>query len=148
MVTKTLVARIDQLQPGDHISYKRKLGYKHHAICVSVNKENHTYSIIHYIGGLSQCSKCKSSGVGTGASVIQTQENFPSRYPMYRYNHQNPFDRPEVINRAYQMLIHSRERYNLLRNNCEHFANYCKIGDFKSRQADSARKKCSCLKLS
>jgi hypothetical protein len=38
-----------------------------------------------------------------------------------------------------ELLLKRHEEYNLLDLNCEHMANFCKSGNFKSEQAEHAR---------
>ena len=150
VVTKEEVVDIDQLQPGDHISYRRRLGYKHHAIVIKVDKENMTYDLSHVIGNALQFSQFKLSKSGTGAGVTETEGiSFSSssscccscKEKMYRYEHPDALAPEDVIENARAMLAEEPTKYHVLKNNCEHYAYYCKTGKSESWQAHKAQMK-------
>lgn len=49
-----------------------------------------------------------------------------------------PFERTETVRRALSRL--GEDDYNLLSNNCEHFATWCCIGESSSKQVKTAIK--------
>ncbi len=48
------------------------------------------------------------------------------------------FSPDEIVERARKMIGTQLGRYNLVGNNCEHFANWCKTGYTKSQQSEYA----------
>lgn len=119
-IMMSLVHNVNELSPGDHVAYYRDylvLKLEHHAIVESVDVENGHYSIIEYTG-----SPVKVDG--NFASVRKTTLSFVNNNKMYRidYDHCLP---PEIT----LMLANERigeAEYRILKNNCEHFATYCK----------------------
>lgn len=114
---------------ADHLRTPRTfqgLPYEHHGIYVGKK------TVIHYSGfaggGLSSksgASICEASlsafEDGRGSAVVRYQASFPPE---------------EVLLRARSCVGESD--YNLVRNNCEHFAVWCKTGRLVSHQVDLA----------
>ena len=50
----------------------------------------------------------------------------------------NPFPATEIIRRAESLVGKCKGEYNLVINNCEHFANWCRYGKPVSKQVDNA----------
>lgn len=94
-----------ELKRGDHI-YVHRLGYTHHGIYTGDDV------VVHY----------RSSGV-----TYTTLEDFADGMPILVDQTQSKYSTDEVIERAYSRLRESQ--YNLLVNNCEHFAIWCRNGD-------------------
>lgn len=118
------------IQPGDLLKVKRKIGYSHYGIAVSYNE------VIHFSGTdsdsiLDQKSVCIIKtflDVFLKGDICEIMEPYDS-----------PFSREEVVNRAYQYLGQNTfmgKSYNLLSNNCEHFARYIYYGKKDSAQVD------------
>ncbi|MDX2244029.1 MAG: lecithin retinol acyltransferase family protein [Leptolyngbyaceae cyanobacterium bins.302] len=105
-----------QLSKGDHIRVWRG-GYYHHGIYCGDS------SVIHY-------------GGGKGDSTIQREslEAFALEKTIEIASYSKYFSASEVIERAESRL--GEGKYNLVFNNCEHFANWCKIGQARSGQVD------------
>ena len=106
------------MKAGQHIFVKR-LGYTHHGVVVGKN------TIIHYSGELLQKSN---------AAIIKTTlEDFSqgATVQIQRYE-KSIFTANEIALRAHNKLGESR--YNLIFNNCEHFARWCCIGQHLSEQ--------------
>ena len=146
-VEREEVISIQQLEPGAHICYWRgHFLFMHHAICVGVNYEAKTYDIIHFTGGATQFTNYKSSGIGTGARIVEESgQLFKKEELMYRCIHTNALASMDVVHRARQMLNEEPQNYHAFRNNCEHFAFYCKTGTYKSLTAEAWRRHCCCL---
>ena len=131
------------LKPGDHIYCYRCLSlYRHHGIYTG----DPLCEVIHFTGGR---DKTKSQ-----AKVIQsTLQEFcdGDQLCLVAYNHPFPmrlYKRSDschkvqsesakvVIKRATEILRGQKrwDDYNLIKNNCEHFAVYCKTGERYSSQ--------------
>ena len=102
---------------GDHI-YVRRLGYTHHGIDVGDGQ------VVHYTGEVGQksdASVCRTS-LGDFSRGAETKTRV--------YGECDSID--ETIKRAESRL--NEDSYNLVFNNCEHFATWCKTGEHKSEQ--------------
>lgn len=83
-------------------------------------------SVIHYSGEPAQ----KAS-----ASIERTTlDDFAGGGVVEVVYYERSYDPDEVIARAEEML--GEEGYNLVTNNCEHFAAWCKTGEKHSKQID------------
>ncbi|CAC5406764.1 unnamed protein product [Mytilus coruscus] len=123
------VYNIRQLKKGDHVKYKREL-YSHHAVVVDVYPENQTYKVIHFTGE-------KKSGIPAEIKEEVFHFDFDKIILIhYRYGRLN---RSETVKRAYRLLKLQDEMrviYDILTNNCEHFATWCITGEAKSQQVN------------
>jgi hypothetical protein len=111
---------------GDHIKVKRRLRYHHHGIDVGQNK------VIHFTG---------EPGKKKDASIQETSlEEFLNGRKIEIVQYSECFSPEETVRIAKgiakKFLIKSK--YNLVWNNCEHFARYCKTGDKVSEQVRDA----------
>lgn len=100
---------------GSHLVSNRDnlLSYDHHAIYIGDNK------VIHYNNWIVR---------------IDSLSDFLKNSPFQIMQHINPkYSNEEVKNRALSKL--NEKKYNILLNNCEHFANWCIDGKKESRQA-------------
>jgi hypothetical protein len=103
---------------GDHIKVHRP-AYWHHGIDIG------DQTVIHFTGEISQKAD---------AEIKRTSlKEFLDRGKLTVVEYAKCFEPDEVIRRAFS-CIGDRE-YNLLLNNCEHFACWCKTGNFRSEQA-------------
>ncbi len=115
-------------QYGDHIKVSRGL-YSHHGIFINENE------VICYSGEPTHIDDaevivttlheflCGRSDKPTGAIEVNTT---PARY--------SP---EEIVSRAKSCL--GEREYGLFTNNCEHFANWCRLGEGRSEQIDTAK---------
>lgn len=105
---------------GDHI-YVRRVGYRHHGIDCGDG------TVIHYSGEVGQKENA--------AIVRASYERFAKggRIRIRRYGICDPPD--VVVKRAESRL--GERGYNLLFNNCEHFAVWCKTGGARSEQVEN-----------
>jgi hypothetical protein len=110
------------LRAGDHLVSSR-LGYDHHAIYVGSN------SVIHYSGF--------ANGIGSDGEIsLATLEEFRNGSDVQVKPHPlGSFDRQTIVERAYSRL--GENWYNVLLNNCEHFANWCVQGVHSSPQVNT-----------
>ena len=106
------------LNPGDHIKVRRNI-YSHHGIYIG-NDE-----IVHYGGELKNrdCAQvCKVS------LDVFLQGGTPDIV-----KHRNvQFTPEEIVERALSRM--GEAKYDLVFENCEHFATWCTVGKKKSRQ--------------
>ncbi|WAR09762.1 hypothetical protein MAR_034838 [Mya arenaria] len=145
ILTRTLIGRnIFQLKEGDHIGWRR-IGYWHHAIYISVNEAG--FEVIHFTKTKTICKKNvhKKEGNDLDKEKCDKNENDQSmnvisenimntnetNKELYCFNYpQTILDKNPakiVIERA-KAALREPQSYCLLRNNCEHFATYCKTG--------------------
>ncbi|WP_163468191.1 lecithin retinol acyltransferase family protein [Fusobacterium sp. IOR10] len=109
---------------GDHVKVSRCLGaYYHHGIDVGNGK------IIHYTG---------EPGKKINASIEITSINeFLNGGKLEIVKYSKCLSETETISRAFELI--GEKNYNLFFNNCEHFANYCKVGETKSEQVNNMK---------
>lgn len=96
-----------------------RLGYSHHGIFVGGNQ------VIHYTGK-----------TGYAEVVISTLNEFCKDDEVeVKENIFDAFTAEEIVARAYSRL--GEQDYNLIFNNCEHFANWCIYGIAASSQVNN-----------
>jgi len=106
---------------GDHIKVTR-LGYSHHGIDVGNNR------VIHFTG---------EPGHKSDAQIQNTSQNeFLDGGKLQVVEYSMQFDPEEVVKRA--VSRDGEIGYNLIFNNCEHFATWCVIGEEDSEQVRKA----------
>lgn len=115
------------IQLGAHLSSGRT-GYTHHGIYVGDGK------VVHYSGlanGLSKGDICETTiekfSLGRDKITVITHPN-PSEY----------FTPIEIVKRARSRI--GENDYNIIFNNCEHFATWCATGTASSEQVKSTVK--------
>ena len=120
------------LKRDDHI-YTYRLGYSHHGIYVG----SHSYDVIHVSGKTKETAQVKSCELeeflwGSPLRLVAYGSSENSR--AYKMNSTSYCTKSqpasEVVATAQHYLKHPNEwgGYSLVRNNCEHFAFYCKTG--------------------
>lgn len=135
-VVRKRVFSISELGRGDHITFHRRL-YWHHAIVEYIDRKNGKIGVIHYNKTPERFTQdiCNSPKKGGKASVLKETFEF-KKEPVYLmiHIHGRCFD-PETV-----VLIAQKSEgdggYNLVYNNCEHFAMRCKTGVSSSYQVD------------
>ena len=124
---------INDLTEGDHIKFDKGI-YFHHAVVVDVYVDSNSYKVIHFTG------EKKSGRAAEIKEEILKFEAGEITLIRYRYGR---LDRYITVKRAYR-LLRSQETstraiiYNILVNNCEHFATWCITGYAKSTQVNTA----------
>lgn len=103
---------------GDHLSVHYK-GFYHHGIDVGDG------TVIHM-------------SREHGGIVHTSYREFADGKKVHVENSPRSYDRKQVIKRAKSRL--GEGNYNLINNNCEHFANWCRSGKHRSRQVDNVSK--------
>ncbi|MBV9724995.1 MAG: lecithin retinol acyltransferase family protein [Gammaproteobacteria bacterium] len=110
----------EELVPGSRLIVRRR-AYFHHGIYTGNGR------VIHYAGWLR----------GTRGLVEEvTLDEFSRGHP-YRIGRMPPDRRTgeDIVRHARSRL--GERRYNLLRNNCEHFCNWCQLGECRSEQVEA-----------
>jgi hypothetical protein len=104
---------------ADHIKVSRSpQPYSHHGIYIGAGK------VIHYSGDLQNLFN---------ASIRKTSlKEFEDGRDSERVHYDKCLPRNEVVFRASSCL--GEKEYNLINNNCEHFATWCKTGNLVSNQ--------------
>jgi len=120
IIGRTEISDIRQLHAGDHITWYRRLAYDHHAIVDKIRSSVNQISVIHYDGP-------RGKKPGTKGVIVKewlTLDCVNDRIARQEYRW--CYDAHEVLDRARSRIGESD--YNLLLNNCEHFARWCKTG--------------------
>ena len=130
-----LVVNVKDIYRGDHVAFKRGL-YYHHAVVIHIDWDSEVVMIIEY-NTEESTSRMKSlydisATSQIKAKVIQNTIRFTER-TFYKIYHKERLDVNRITNRAHSRL--GEQKYNLFYNNCEHFANWCVIGESVSHQA-------------
>ncbi|XP_071798092.1 uncharacterized protein [Asterias amurensis] len=121
---------LDILKVGDHITWQRPYILWHHAIVTGVDKENGLLKVIHW-------NKMKWS-----CGTTQIMETDISLGDQWGANELYQIEYGEEMTKANPIeLVNARAKsrlrdtgYELLGDNCEAFASYCKIGVMESCQ--------------
>ena len=131
------VENIGELKEGDHVCFQvltvspvSNMAW-HHAIVEKVDPKQEETTVIHYTKRLSNDNNSSGKVMSelSKAEVKRSVIPFIAR-PIYRITGHNPlkcFPPKEVLVRARSKL--GERNYNLITNNCEHFAMWCKTGD-------------------
>ena len=112
------ITSLYNLKPGDHIKVD-EVFYYHHMIVVNVVSYN-TIRVIH---------NSKEAGRVEESNVCYTPED------IILLVYSSPYSRQEIIRRARQWI---GKEYNLLWDNCEHFATEVRTGEGQSLQVKKA----------
>lgn len=112
---------MEQLHLGSHLSVSRGF-YDHHGIYIGNNQ------VIHYSGFAEAFNK--------GSIEQTTLENFlggRDQFTVVNYpSNKVLYTNQQIVERAYRCL--GEDHYNLVFNNCEHFACWCVTGEKRSEQ--------------
>lgn len=135
---------ISSLKPGDHIAvHGERSGirfYNHHGIFIGFAE---TEGVIHCVGNKSFRSTSSSGGETNNGNQLQRCDLFEFNgrtKPIKRviYDANQCFSPARVVETA-TSLLNGQTRwntFNVISNNCEHFATYCKTGVPKSKQTE------------
>jgi hypothetical protein len=107
------------LSPGDHLAAER-WPHDHHGIYVGEGL------VVHYTGPRKR----------DGTVRVDTLEVFARGHSIKVIRYPRAFPGQVVVDRAYSRL--GEAEYNLIFENCEHFACWCKTGKSKSQQVRTA----------
>jgi len=131
----TQVQSLDELKPGDHFSQDRGV-YQHHGTVVgSTVMGTQIVSFTNPDKGVKSSLEDKK-----GARIMQeimSQGQFTAA-PVFRHDYADGACLPAetVVKRALEASNGIWQQYNLVTNNCEHFATWCKTGQGSSKQVD------------
>ena len=126
--------RTSVVEKGDLIRVRRKKGYFHFGIAISPDR------VIHFTGDNSD-SVLNSKGVmvrETDLSTFLRNDKLEVQWP-----YDSDFARDIVVERAKEFLgmkVVLGGTYNLVTNNCEHFARYCYYDEHQSVQVETVVK--------
>jgi lecithin:retinol acyltransferase len=115
-----LILRGEEPQPGSHLVSPRR-GYVHHGIYVGDGK------VVHYAG----LARRRFRGRIEEVSLARFAHG---RSVWTRGSDLRAFVPQEVIRRARSRV--GENRYRILRNNCEHFCEWCLRGESRSHQVE------------
>ena len=120
------------LRAGDHI-FSGRVGYYHHGIYIGDGR------VIHF-GSPRSMKTDKSRIIETSIEAFQ-EEYVGLKTPIYTVKYVQCAPNEEVIQRSKRLLeecehtgLFRGRTYDLVTNNCEHFATYCKTGIAQSLQ--------------
>jgi hypothetical protein len=139
---KEKITDLNKLQPGDHISfYKTDFYYAHHGI-VCESRTNYL-RVIHYFNTYEHVCAELMKGSLYVAEVTESEWPVDLKNPsedMYLHHYDNIpcFTNEETLQRAFSQL--GKRGYSLFRNNCEHWARWCRTGEHYSEQVYKLRK--------
>jgi hypothetical protein len=142
------ISDVSTLKPGDHISFPVDqkllsiLGCDHHAIVASVF-DNAKLLLIHFTvepiedaTEETSSSVTSSSGTKSEDAAVKQQIVDVSKYvtdrTLRKYEYENCLSVEDTLKAASAQI--GRKGYNLVTNNCEHFAIGCKTGKGYSTQ--------------
>lgn len=117
---------MNQFTIGAHLKVNRT-GYTHHGVYVGDGQ------VIHYAG--------LCNGFNAAPVEIVSLKDFQGKADkinIVTYDDVQCFSPEEIIKRANSRL--GENRYNVVFNNCEHFANWCITGRAESKQVKNAVK--------
>src|ERR1700752_805561 len=116
----TLLVRGEEPERGSHLVSPRR-GYVHHGIYVGEGKVVHYAGLAHgrFRGRVEEVSLAQFA---CGRSVWTRKSHLPA------------FAAQEAISRARSRV--GENRYRILRNNCEHFCEWCLRGESRSFQVE------------
>jgi hypothetical protein len=110
----------NELIAGSHLISNRG-AYWHHGIYIGGSK------IIHYAG--------LSNKLNKGGIEETTIDAFINGSDLQERRHKKPkYTASQVVERAKNFLTQDSDEYNIVLNNCEHFAHYCVSGVKSSAQ--------------
>ena len=111
---------------GTHLQVKRT-GYTHHGIYVGNG------CVVHYSGFAEMFKKGKIELTSIDDFIGEAKDLYRVKYPAKC----EVFSDDEICERALSRL--NENNYNLITNNCEHFATWCVTGVEKSEQVESVK---------
>jgi len=133
---KEKIKDLNQLKPGDHVSfYKTDFYYAHHGIVVEVR--TNSLHVIHYFNTLEHARTALMKGSIYIAAIIESEWSVDLKSTtedvyLHHYDNIKCFSNEETLERAFSQL--GKRGYSLIGNNCEHWARWCRAGEHYSEQ--------------
>lgn len=133
---KEKIKDLNQLQPGDHVSfYKTDLYYAHHGIVCESRTDY--LRVIHYFNTLENARYALTKGSIYIAAIIESvwPVNIKSTSEdiyLHHYDNIKCYSNEETLQRAFSQL--GKRGYSLIGNNCEHWSRWCRTGEHYSEQ--------------
>ncbi|CAF0897179.1 unnamed protein product [Rotaria sordida] len=130
------IKNLNQLKPGDHVSfYKTDFYYAHHGIVSEVY--TNSLRVIHYFNTLEHARSALMKGSIYIAAIIVSDwrvnvKSTTEDIYLHHYDNISCFSNEETLQRAFSQL--GKRGYSLLGNNCEHWARWCRTGEHYSEQ--------------
>ncbi|MEZ5729009.1 MAG: lecithin retinol acyltransferase family protein [Burkholderiaceae bacterium] len=94
-------------------------GYRHYGIHLGGGR------VVHYAG-------FAHGWFRHGPVQATTMADFAAGHPVWASTHEGLFTAAQIVSRAVSRI--GEDRYDLWRNNCEHFCNWCAFGEHHSAQ--------------
>jgi hypothetical protein len=139
---KEKITDLNQLQPGDHVSfYKSDFYYAHHSI-VCESRTNYL-RVIHYFNTFENAYITLTKGSLYIAEIIESEmpvdlKSTSEDIYLHHYDNIPCFSNEETLQRAFSER--GKRGYSLLGNNCEHWARWCRTGEHYSEQVHKFRR--------
>ena len=133
---KEKIKDLNQLKPGDHISfYKTDFYYAHHGIVCEARTDY--LRVIHYFNTLEHARSALMKGSIYIAAIIESEwsvnlKSTSEDVYLHHYDNIQCFTNEETLQRAFSQL--GKRGYSLIANNCEHWARWCRSGEHYSEQ--------------
>lgn len=136
--SRSVHQNLDQLEPGDHVTFDRGF-YKHHAIVIA--RVNYTgymyYYMIEFSGPFRAIWAKHLSEVKLTCKDLDEYRNV-----LCKINYTKCFSSQMSLAKAYSLTLPGRHPvYSISHSNCEHVATWCKTGKWKSVQAQTKVRK-------
>ncbi|GHV96646.1 hypothetical protein AGMMS50293_29660 [Spirochaetia bacterium] len=122
---KSIICGIFPPRRGDIIYVDREL-YRHYGIYAGNNK------VIHFAA----CGDSEIKGENAVVHETTLPEFLKGGKARIDHDSESVFSRKETVERAYACI--GQKGYNLVFNNCENFARWCKTGISRSTQVEKA----------
>ena len=133
---KEKIIDLNQIKPGDHVSfYKTDFYYAHHGIVCEVRANS--LLMIHYFNTLEHARSALMKGSIYIAAIIESEWEIDVKSAsedvyLHHYDGMPCLTNEETLQRAFSQL--GRRGYSLIRNNCEHWSRWCRTGEHYSEQ--------------
>lgn len=131
-----VVTSLTELKPGDHISWPTGWGPSHHAIVIEVvlaPRQVPAVRVIHYYSD----GKFNIEEATVREDTMTDLDQYVNSGDLWRYEYEESscLCHEDVLEKARSRI--GENEYSLRKNNCEHFASWCKTGDGRSRQVET-----------
>ena len=119
------VTSLSQLHRGDHIAKERLGGlYWHHAVVERVEIKRGSFVVLEYSNSAKEFLRGISSSSENQGIAQVVRGECQLQDGLYLIKHKDCLSAEKVVVRARKRL--GENQYDLLENNCEHFAMWCK----------------------